>query len=309
MFYGFMLKIRGHSWDRWSPIASKAAVPSIAQLILWVGSRLALWFKLKRFRPPGGIQIYSLLQDRAAPPELPLPPSSRKQRNLIPADNKRLATLFLLITQLSHASTFSLASHRDFTNKLRKHRSYQGMLQVDKLSCQELTQVHDRIKAASETAAAVTRTNLGSQAANVVSAIADTGCSYTSLNSFAHVNPSSIRRLSKPIKVGGIAGGIDVEFTGTAEFEVLLPSGKVEPIQEQVLINESLPENLFSPQAFLSHQANGGKGILPLESYLSQQKPDPSDYEQHFRVFANRAEWHKDGQKVLDLQYDDSFLP
>ena len=97
---------------------------------------------------------------------------------------------------------------------------------------------------------------------NIMPAIVDTGANYSILNSFQFVDPDSIRQLSKPVTVGGIAGGIEVWYIGVTNCETLDEAGNLIPIQEQVLINEQLPSPIFSPQAFLSHKANAGNGRL-----------------------------------------------
>ena len=34
-----------------------------------------------------------------------------------------------------------------------------------------------------------------------------------------------------------------------------------------------------------------------------------SEWEDHFRVFHDQAEWHIDGRKLLTMKYDTCFLP
>ena len=117
------------------------------------------------------------------------------------------------------------------------------------------------------------------------------------------------------MRMGGIAGGLEMQYVGVADFEVLLPTGDVHTFQEQCLINEDLPDSLFSPQAFLSHQANKGKEILDPDKFLQLYEDESDDdssqqsNDEHFRIFHNRAEWHKDNKLLLTLNYDRCFLP
>ena len=87
--------------------------------------------------------------------------------------------------------------------------------------------------------------------------------------------------------------------------------GRVIPFQEQVLLNEDLPHRLISPQAFLSFQANGGKGWLDLETFQETpaQNWDQDRIQDHFRIFPNRAELHMGGQRIVTMGFDSSFLP
>ena len=143
---------------------------------------------------------------------------------------------------------------------------------------------------------------------DILPAIVDTGANYSIFNSFQYVDPSSIRRLSSPVNVGGISGGLEVWFVGTTNCETVDEDGNVIPIQEQVLINEQLPFPILSPQAFLSHKANGGQGSLPTADFTELQH-DSGDLQEHFRVFHDRTEWHMQGRRILTMNYDDNYLP
>jgi hypothetical protein len=128
----------------------------------------------------------------------------------------------------------------------------------------------------------------------VLTGIIDTGASHGASNNFGDCDPSTIRRLSKPISLDGIAGGIDIHYIGTANFETLNLKGDVVPFQVNLLLSDKLPGLLISPQAFLAKNKLG-QPVGKLED--------------HFRIFHNRAEWHKDGAHLLTMGYDSSFLP
>ena len=129
---------------------------------------------------------------------------------------------------------------------------------------------------------------------HVFSAIIDSGCTHSTTNSFNHVVPESIRKLSKPLNVGGVGGDILVEYVGKSNWETFNDFGNLLPFNDDVFINEDLPYKLLSPQSFLAHHKNGTKtGRL----------------EDHFQIYRNRSEWHLNGKKIITLGYDQSFLP
>jgi hypothetical protein len=119
--------------------------------------------------------------------------------------------------------------------------------------------------------------------------IVDSGCSRSATNTFADVDPDSIKMLDKPLILGGIAGKLEVQYVGTANWETLDDDGNIVPFTEEVMIHPGLPDRLLSPQSFLSNR----KGCV----------------DDHFKVFRDRAEWHKDGRKLLTMDYDNMFLP
>ena len=129
---------------------------------------------------------------------------------------------------------------------------------------------------------------------HVFSAIVDSGCTHSTTNSFSDVDPKSIRKLSKPLNVGGVSGDILVEYVGRSNWETFDDFGNLLPFNDEVFINENLPYKLLSPQAFLAHHKNGTKTGRP---------------EDHFRIYRNRSKWNLNGKKVHTLGYDQSFLP
>jgi len=149
-------------------------------------------------------------------------------------------------------SHFHVKSEQECDSHLRKHQSCQGELRSDKLSHQDLLGLQRRVQADDvhfKTAAANDE--------HIFSAIVDTGCAHSCANSFSDANPLSIRKLNPPMKLDGIAGGVQVEFVGTAAWETLDGSGNIIPFEDQVFTHEDLPTRLLSPQAFLAHHKDG----------------------------------------------------
>jgi len=129
---------------------------------------------------------------------------------------------------------------------------------------------------------------------HVFSAVIDSGCTHSSTNKFSDCDPSSVCRLTTPITLGGIAGGLQVFYVGRATWETIENCGNVTPFQDDVFINEDLPMRLLSPQAFLAHHKDGTRtGRL----------------QDHFSIFRNRCEWHMRGRKLITLGFDQSYLP
>ncbi len=102
--------------------------------------------------------------------------------------------------------------------------------------------------------------------------IADTGCSYSATPHATDCDPGSIQKLSEPIPLGGIAGGLKIEYIGTITLETIDKEGNIIPFKDEVLINPDLPHRLLSPQAFVSHHPDGTR---------------TGDVEEHVRVFHN----------------------
>ena len=284
-FYNLILRCQDFCWDVWKQCTCK----TINVLPMLAGQPLS---------------------DQVVTAQPPKRPSSRKTRNAPQVGARSLAMFLSVFCNLSGVAPFSLASQKNLTQRLRKFRSFQGELQSNKLPKLELEQLQLQLKSSSDVMTTYAETALGANVQDMLSAVIDSGCSFTTFNTFKWVDKSSIRRLAKPIRIDGIAGGLDIEYFGVANLEVLLPNGKVQPFPLPGLIHESLPQVLISPQAFLKANHAQDKTIYNPTTYIEMaESSSPSDYEPHFRIFHNRSEWHKDGQKLLDLDYDSSFLP
>jgi hypothetical protein len=111
----------------------------------------------------------------------------------------------------------------------------------------------------------------------------------TCTNSKEDVLPGTMKELTKPITLGGIAGGLEVRHHGIVSWETLDDFGNIVSLQTKAYLQEHLPCRLLSPQAFLKH---------------STQKLND-----HFRIYSDKAELHQDGSTVLTLPFNSSFLP
>jgi len=154
-----------------------------------------------------------------------------------------LATLAVINSSIcAHSNAFELSSTKESFNGLRKCRSYQGVLQTDKLSNLDKAMVQKHLRNSTELFHQATE---GHQ--HVFSAIIDSGCTHSTTNTFSDVDPTTIRKLSVPLNVGGINGDIKVEYIGRALWETIDDYGNIIPFQDDVFINESIPYKLLSP--------------------------------------------------------------
>lgn len=121
------------------------------------------------------------------------------------------------------------------------------------------------------------------------SAIPDSGCSVTCTNNMSDFIPGTVEHMDKPVQLGGIGGDLMVTVTGRVHWETLDKHGQVVPIQPKAIYHLDLPTWLLSPQAFL--------------------RDESQNLEDHFRIHGHKVEWHMDGQHLLTMGFDNSFLP
>jgi len=169
--------------------------------------------------------------------------------------HRLLAILAIVNSSISaQSNAFELCSTRESFSRLGRFRSYQGALQTEKLSSLDRAMVQQHLQNSTDFFSKATGNH-----PHVFSAIVDSRCTHSTTNSFTNVDPESIRRLSKPLNVGGIGGDILVEYTGKVKWEMFDDFGNIIPFHEDVFINEALPYKLLSPQAFLAHHKDGTK--------------------------------------------------
>jgi len=116
----------------------------------------------------------------------------------------------------------------------------------------------------------------------------DSGSSVTCTNDSSDFDVGTLQKLPEPKQLGGIAGGIEVQYEGMLTWETLDLEGNKAVFKTRALLAPSLPCRLFSPQSFLSGTQN---------------------IDDHFPVYGNRSEWHMHGRKLITMDYDRSFLP
>jgi len=195
-----------------------------------------------------------------------------------------LACAFAALSGILTADApFQLTSDLATRNYLRKYRGYKGVLQTQIITGQDLVALQQRLKSSQEVFAAATSNN-----PNAIASIADTGCS-ACVGKPEHAVPGSLQKLPVPIQLGGIVGNLPIEWKAQGNFETIDVEGGIFPVQPEMLVSPEIGNVLISPQALLTH--------------ISQNLDD------HFRIYANRAEWHMNDKHILTMNYDNSFLP
>ena len=166
-FYNLSLKGCGVSFASWYDRTVKAVLPrSRADVKLSDSYKFdALKDKWKRKRPPWSPRIKHLTM-----------------------------LLSVLASAATQSHTFELRSDVAFRKKLRKYRTYLGDLDTRKVPKEELSALHRRIN---DNSASFKQVAQGSM--SVTSSVVDTGASASCLNSLKDVDPTSIRRLDKPV--------------------------------------------------------------------------------------------------------------
>ena len=268
-FYNFHLKCGGTNWINWTIKTCKRVFPtSFADIRL----------KDSYNGPP-----------IATPPKLMIAAARATSPKMVRHKAKLLAALTMLGTVAGQRETFLLQSDVQLRQNLRKYRlPNTGALGTNRLNPKVrralLQQMQDQDDIFQE---------ISKNEPNTYSTIIDTGASASCVNDRNILVPGSLRRLQKPIKLDGIAGGQMVEYTGRVELETLDANGNLFSIQTKVMLNENLPCILISPQSVLKEavdQHNGNK-------------------QDHFSVYHDRGEWIAGDNCALTVNYDSSFLP
>ena len=204
----------------------------------------------------------------------------------LPKSKMLLAAMAMLHSASGHSDLFQLRSSEHLRNQLLPHvgKGINKGLDTNGLDCETRMALKMRLRSTEDTFHHITQDH-----PNVHSAILDSGASWTAVNNMSLIVPGTLCKLDKPIALDGIAGGHMVEHTGEINMETLDRHGNPFQIRTSVMINEDLPCILVSPQALLQE--------------------DSVSVDDHFRIYANRVEWHVDNDHLLNLEYDSSFLP
>lgn len=258
------IKFLGYSYTSWDLKTTKTIIPTAVSFIL------------------------DPLRDERATTE-PSPVRWSRRRALPPGQWALKCLLMTLTASISTDSTFALASDRAFRTHLRAYRAPLGDLKTESLTEHDRAVLQRNLRSSGQHFQQMTQ-----HSPHAFTCIVDSGCSFSATNTFSDVDPTTIRKLTTPVRLGGIAGDLMISYVGTANWETLDDRGNVVPFHEEVLIHTSLPDRLLSPQAFLARRSNGEKF---------------GKVRDHFRVYHNQAEWHQNGSKLLTMEYDNAFMP
>ena len=277
-FYNIHLKLAGFTWTLWSRATHKLVIPN--QLV----DHLTFEDSFDRDNP-----VTPLSKE---PKPKPAPKSRFKSLAALTA----LATLSSMFE--SH-NMFQLQSDRLLRQRLRKSRNCLGGLDSNKIKPGDRCALQAKLQSDDELFSAVTKND-----PNIVSAIDDTGSSFNVTNNPNLIEPGTLVKLDQPIELDGIAGGMELHYKGQSKLEVIKNDGTPYQFEVEMHFAEDFPCTLMSPQATLVSILKSKKLLGPDATIddLSDQA-----FEDHFRVYYNRMEWHADGEMILTLPYDSAF--
>ena len=86
--------------------------------------------------------------------------------------------------------------------------------------------------------------------------IIDTGCTKTATGFVQDFLPNTLTDLDRPIRMDGIAGGLDIKQEGKVRYEIIDDDGEVQEIQVDAFYIPKLGCRLFSPQAYFRQLYN-----------------------------------------------------
>ena len=293
-FYNLFLKTGGLTWENWERATTKRVLPApslppeqpadAAVSEPWTWTTLPWTWR-------------TLASDLCADSfcnSKPAEARHRPRKRVAPARTSYKKRLVVALGLFGHchgfSDTFQLQSETVDRQSLRKYRGYNGMLSTANIDLGDLSALQLRTRASNALFSASAGSN-----SRAFSAIADTGCSRSCSNDKTDFVPGTLEELDKPVALGGIAGSLLITHSGMVHWETVDAFGNIIEFNTRAFYHPDLPGRLFSPQAYLKEQA-----------ILRGHKMDPDD---HFKVMADRAEWHMDGQKLLSMEYDSSFLP
>ena len=263
--YNMALRFMGHSFTQWLTRATKLVFPTLPDAAPNVSTCVSTLY-----------DQCSLTDHYAVPPSIP--PVNSKQRRATKRHllSTLLASMAVLHQPLASADMIQRTRDKMDQTMLKKCRSLQGDLRTTNLKPHQLEAVHEHVKVSNDLFA-----NAATLCPHAFTSILDSGCSRSAVPLFSMVRPGSIKKLSKPISLGGIAGDLLIEYVGETEWETLNEDGEVVPFVEEVLIHTALPGILISPQSFLAKNSAGEPvGCV----------------KDHFCIFHDCAEWHVKGK-------------
>ena len=179
-FYNMFLCSAGHTWSAWSTRVTKLVLPRFKE-----GLRSPLLVDTYPERPP------------AKPPRAVTRSSHSRAR-------ATAALLFTAISSTVAAHPFELKSELQFTQRLRQYRSCLGHLQTNKLTPIDRVHLHERINIST----LEFNQSVSDHSSDIVTGVVDSGASHGASNRFEDCDPKTIKRLSEPITLDGIAGGL-----------------------------------------------------------------------------------------------------
>jgi len=188
-------------------------------------------------------KLRGVMFDDDSPISLTKPKRLPRKQTFTSRRKRAMLAVFSLIAGRSVAgSSLTLQSETERRDHLRNYHDYRGMLSTVNLPECTRNDVLQTIASDAELFS-----TLAQQRTDVLYVIVDTGCSITCTNDPSDFDKGTLRKLPKPKQIGGIAGGIEVQYEGIATWESLDEDGNVIMFRTKALLAPSLPCRLFSP--------------------------------------------------------------
>ena len=243
----------------------------------------------------------------------PLAPASLKSKSTSfglkprPANGMQrwLPALAVLSTMFQSSHMLQLHSEVQLRQDLRRYRNNLGGLDTHRLRPQHMAALKSKLVADGSLFSAVTKDH-----PDIAASIVDTGSSFSLTNQKSLFVPGSITKLDQPIHLDGITGDCEIWYKGRAKLETVPASGVPHTFETEMYYDPEFSCTLLSPQSIL-RCALKDKYNLTDKDLTDGQLDHITDQlmDDHFRVYANRMEWHVNGNLVQTMPYDTSFLP
>jgi hypothetical protein len=169
-----------------------------------------------------------------------------RQRKLLLRALQIAATL-----SATHVPVISLGGDRIFRNQLRRYKR-RGFLGTTNLKQEDMTRLRQVL------AEYEPQSLYSSTAKDSFHLIVDSGCSHSATSCPEDFIPGTLRDLTTPVEMEGIAGGLVIRQKGRVRFELLTDDGEVHVLETTAYLMPELPCRLFSPQAHFQEQYRTG---------------------------------------------------
>ena len=218
-------------------------------------------------------------KDNPCPPKAKPKPKPRSRLQL-----KLVAGMALLTQAAGAGQVFQTRSELRYRQQIRKYRACPGILDTTSINGRDLYALQQQVQATN----AVFQTAVN-QSNHAFSAIMDSGCSESCTPNLNDFIPGTLRKLDKPISLGGIAGALPVTHSGMVHWETVDDHGDIVEFKTEAFYHPDLPGRLFSPQVYLDRHKKG--------------------QDEEFSIQGGQSVWRVNGKTKITVPYDGSFLP
>ena len=200
---------------------------------------------------------------------------------------KLLSTMLLFTQTATSTSVMELSSSKQLQQCVRKCRSsVDGSVNLSNITNKEaLCALKMQWQTNTQTFQSLT-----AEVKGALTGIVDTGATLCAVPDENLCKPGSIHTLPEPRMLDGISGGLMIKRMGLLEAECVDLKGRLQVIEVPTIVHPELPGIILSPQALMGNIA------------LNKVKD-------HFRIYHDHMELHMGSEHLLDIPYNDSFLP